>query len=533
MKTGKKPGLTELLFLAAGVYLVTIMLTNIFGSCLFNSDMYADAHVAKLMAEEGTLFPQSWVFGNQVYVIATPVVAALLCNFIGDSALALGIASCIMTVIEIFLFCWCIKPFCNKKALAVGLCCISGAVLIGQSFSTDRRTFQFFYTMASYYACYLIGIYLCMGTYFRLDAGRKMTPAVAVSCAVSFALGMQSPRETLVLIIPIALVELWYLFILKRKNNRRSVFVLLISAANICGLIFIKLLDINANPVIDSPALVSSFGELLENLIRSLEYLRYLLVGHYFEMGIKWLPLGVAELFVIAISVTALIMIIIRKDSSPIATLCIFCWISILGVLAVGTLLMEVGSIYYFVWYFLAAVSFAYMTGILAGKVRSALLILLFICAAGNWFYSFYPNVARYRELRTFADHVADTLVVEGVECIYQDFATMPIFVTSSKGKISSNLIEPTGSPSQLFCPLTYLVDQNAYKSIDPKRSRIVTAESEFAGGNIMTYLQTGASEEYRQEVSKKLTLESIEECSYMTLYIYSFSDSGIIAGID
>lgn len=106
----------------------------------------------------------------------------------------------------------------------------------------------------------------------------------------------------------------------------------------------------------------------------------------------------------------------------------------------------------------------------------------------------------------------------------------MPIIASSSKGKIISNVIELTGLPDQLFCSPATLMDKSAYENIDPERSRIIFAEADFMDGAI-TYIRTMASAEYKQELSEKLKLESVEECRYMTFYIYSFSDSSIIAG--
>ncbi len=530
MRTKIKVGSTELLLAAAGIYTTIIMLTNFCGSCWFTSDMYADAYLAEIMAREGTLFPQSWVFGNQFYVIATPAIAGLLCNFIGDGTLALRLASCIMTSAVLLLFYWCVRPFCTKRGMAAGLCCISGAVLIGQSFSTDLRTFQILYTMGSYYACYLIGILLCMGVYFRLDTGKGVNWAViTASCLLCFALGMQSLRETLRLFIPLSVMELWYCLIAKRRNKKRFVFVLLSCASNIWGLLLIKRINVNANPITETPTLVSACGEAFENLTDSLAQLMSLIGLDYLTKGTKWLPLGIAAVFILAVSVTALITIIIRKDSSPIAQICIFSWISILGVLAVGTLLMRTRNIYYFVWFFLAAMSFVYMTETIT-RGRSALLALLLLCAAGNCFYNLYPDAVKYREMSTFSRRVADSLVDRQISYVWQDFSTMPIIASSSKGKIISNVIELTGLPDQLFCSPATLMDKSAYENIDPERSRIIFAEADFMDGAI-TYIRTMASAEYKQELSEKLKLESVEECRYMTFYIYSFSDSSIIAG--
>ena len=43
-----------------------------------DGDIYTDMSLSRLMWEQKTLFPEGWIFGNQVYVIATPVWAALL-----------------------------------------------------------------------------------------------------------------------------------------------------------------------------------------------------------------------------------------------------------------------------------------------------------------------------------------------------------------------------------------------------------------------------------------------------------------------
>ena len=40
------------------------------------SDMYEDTLAARLMWEQKSLFPKSYLFGNQFYVVATPVLSA-------------------------------------------------------------------------------------------------------------------------------------------------------------------------------------------------------------------------------------------------------------------------------------------------------------------------------------------------------------------------------------------------------------------------------------------------------------------------
>ena len=59
-------------------YFAVFAIVNFAGFAYFcNADMYEDTLVARLMWEQKTLFPANYIFGNQYYVIATPVFAAL------------------------------------------------------------------------------------------------------------------------------------------------------------------------------------------------------------------------------------------------------------------------------------------------------------------------------------------------------------------------------------------------------------------------------------------------------------------------
>ena len=59
-------------------------------------DMYADTLVARLMWEGKSLFPFAYVFGNQLYVIATPVLAALFYGMGSSQNTAMALATTVM-----------------------------------------------------------------------------------------------------------------------------------------------------------------------------------------------------------------------------------------------------------------------------------------------------------------------------------------------------------------------------------------------------------------------------------------------------
>ena len=65
--------LTALAALLILAYLAVFGLIGFRGFAhLATADMYEDTLVARLMWEEKSLFPRSFLFGNQVYVAATP-----------------------------------------------------------------------------------------------------------------------------------------------------------------------------------------------------------------------------------------------------------------------------------------------------------------------------------------------------------------------------------------------------------------------------------------------------------------------------
>ena len=72
---------------------ITVFWVNFHGAQWYNFDMFADASVAKRMAEQHTLFPENWLFGNQYYVIATPAIAALFCGIFRNSVFSMACAS--------------------------------------------------------------------------------------------------------------------------------------------------------------------------------------------------------------------------------------------------------------------------------------------------------------------------------------------------------------------------------------------------------------------------------------------------------
>lgn len=242
-------------------YLFVFTVTNITGFAKFcNSDMYADTLVAKRMWEQKTLFPQGWIFGNQYYVIATPVWAALFYGITGNTNTAMILATEVMTILVLVSFFWMLRSF-SKNHAANLVCCL---LLISSIISPDgpcSENGQLFFLQASYYACYLITLFVVFGDYIRAcSSSQKRWGIWTLTVVLSFTTGMQSLRQTVVMVLPIIAFELFQLLRKKLrwedswdlKNTNRIFRVCSYTVANVAGAVTAKLLNVQHSTIFGS-----------------------------------------------------------------------------------------------------------------------------------------------------------------------------------------------------------------------------------------------------------------------------------------
>ena len=105
----------------------------------YDGDIYADIEYAKQAWKAKSLFPQNWVFGNQTYVVATPALAAIIYGIINNAVLAMGIASCIMTVLLVLTYDWMLKSIYSYNERTAGFLSMAGLILIKDHIATGVR----------------------------------------------------------------------------------------------------------------------------------------------------------------------------------------------------------------------------------------------------------------------------------------------------------------------------------------------------------------------------------------------------------
>ena len=518
---------------------ITVLWINFHGAQWYNFDMFADACVAKRMAEQHTFFPKDWLFGNQYYIIATPAVTALFYGILRNSVQSVACASSLMFLLILLCFLWSFRPALSKTALWTGLFCMAGATILGDSISSSTYGFQILYTMASYYACYLLALLLHLGIWIRM--GKRMTVSpllIALALAASLTLGIQSQREMLALCIPFLMITflLWLRDRTGQGEKKSLLFALASFAANLAGLFGNGYIRRHQGSQVLSN--VSSFDNAVSDALgaRTAESAKAFLdlVGlRYLQYGWKWKLLAVLGLFLLLLAVLAPALCLKKKDRMGSCAL-LFCWLSLLGVFTAGILMVQVRAIYYFVWYLLVPLSAAFLCEHLTGKRKTLLCAAVLLCGAMNYFYNVYPDAAKYQPQKQFYSEIVSWLEENEIRTIYGDYQAPTIAAcsgdriefcsvfpnTAADGDEQGRLLAPYGSP----------VATERYRNIHPEQSVLILSDSPYDEMSGHRYLENHMGEAYQSRFDACFSQETCFESPQVTYYIYSFSDPEIIA---
>lgn len=523
-------------------YLISIIWFNFNGSSFYIFDVYSDALVAKYMADERTLFPSNWVFGNQYYVAATPVVAAFVYSICHDMVLSMGIASCIMTAMIIFSFVWCCKPFVKRDSIIVGIFCLIGAVILGNGICTYKEGMQFLYTLASFYACYVIGFLFTVGAYYRLKNGLQLSPfAYAAIIMLNVALGMQSPRQILILNIPLFGTEVLSVFLYYLKNKRFYIskkallFVVISFAAELFGLWLVTLFEINTEHLISDLSIVRSFPEFLLKIRIALGNLQAISGLIFLRYGFKWIPLGLIGLFIILVMLIALLRIILKKDLSVSAQFFLIALLSVACVFFVGITVFVSESRYFFMRHVLASFAFMYLWETLPESWWKKLgFSALLVCGFLNLFYNVYPDYKKTDSLEQFYEDIGTQLLEQGKDCVLVDWLSHPTVAACSDDEIDCVTFYPdfdnfrdTGA---IIETVVYLRPIDIIENIDPAKTVfLVNDYPDIYMPSFIDQLNDSAPDDYMEIFNEKLTHVKTFEHELLNVLVYTFDDTSII----
>ena len=454
----------------------------------YDGDIYNDINYAKEAWKAKSIFPKNWIFGNQTYVVATPVLAALFYGITGNGFTAMAIASCIMTVFVILTYDWMTRTLFSYNERTAGFLFMIGFLLLKAHVATSQQGIQAFFTMASYYACYLINAFIVYGCYVRIRQGKftgKHIVLAVIGAALSFGTGMQSLRQTAVMALPLVACEVLLIIIYSAKDKKFAIsystlFSAIVFISNIAGLIVMKFIEINQSSIYGTTALVKSFRAFGKKLFYNIEYVAL-------TFGLDALKLRIR----LAVSVFFLIIILIgfilcvkdffkdKSNNQGRFTLTVLLTFGCVSVFAAGVLTDVVNrALYYFMIYPLLAICVSYII-VKCEKKRGLLVSVISVFAAGMIIFRTVGTVGEIKagkDKNSTAHQIANYMLDNGYDTVFSVFGLSGVMdgaenvIVASGDKI--HLVQfKRVDRSKPMKPVEYLCVKDDYRRRDNSKS--------------------------------------------------------------
>lgn len=462
----------------------------------YDGDIYNDINYAKEAWKAKSLFSKDWIFGNQTYVVATPVLAALFYGITGNGFTAMAIASSIMTVLTLLTYDWMTKTLFSYNERTAGFLFMIGFLLLKAHVATSQQGIQAFFTMASYYACYLINAFIVYGCYVRIRqgkfTGKHIIPAI-IGVALSFGTGMQSLRQTAVMALPLVACEVLLIIIYSAKDKRFAIsystlFSAIVFIANIAGLVAMRFIEINQNSIYGTTAFVSSFKDFFRKLFLNMESVALTFGLDALELRVR-LVASIPFLLIILIGFILCVKDYIKNKCNEQGrfVLVMLLTLGCVSVFAAGVLTDVVNrALYYFMIYPLLAVCVSYII-VNFEKKRGLLFSVVAVFTAGM---IIFRTVVAVGEIKTGKDEnstahqIANYMLDNGYDTIYSVFGLSGVMdgaenvVVASGDKIHIVQFKNVDS-SKPMKPVEYLCVKDGYKQWDNSKSLYLLRDHE------------------------------------------------------
>lgn len=462
----------------------------------YDGDIYNDINYAKEAWKAKSLFPKDWIFGNQTYVVATPVLAALFYGITGNGFTAMAIASSIMTVLTLLTYDWMTRTLFSYNERTAGFLFMIGFLLLKAHVATSQQGIQAFFTMASYYACYLINAFIVYGCYVRIRqgkfTGKHIIPAI-IGVALSFGTGMQSLRQTAVMALPLVACEVLLIIIYSAKDKRFAIsystlFSAIVFIANIAGLVAMRFIEINQNSIYGTTAFVSSFKDFFRKLFLNMESVALTFGLDALELRVR-LVASIPFLLIILIGFILCVKDYIKNKCNEQGrfVLVMLLTLGCVSVFAAGVLTDVVNrALYYFMIYPLLAVCVSYII-VKFEKKRDVLFSVVAVFTAGMIIFrtaGAVEEIKAGKDKSSTAHQIANYMLDNGYDTIYSVFGLSGVMdgaenvVVASGDKIHIVQFKNVDS-SKPMKPVEYLCVKDGYKQWDNSKSLYLLRDHE------------------------------------------------------
>lgn len=462
----------------------------------YDGDIYNDINYAKEAWKAKSLFPKDWIFGNQTYVVATPVLAALFYGITGNGFTAMAIASCIMTVLTLLTYDWMTRTLFSYNERTAGFLFMIGFLLLKAHVATSQQGIQAFFTMASYYACYLINAFIVYGCYVRIRqgkfTGKHIIPAI-IGVALSFGTGMQSLRQTAVMALPLVACEVLLIIIYSAKDKRFAIsyltlFSAIVFIANIAGLVAMRFIEINQNSIYGTTAFVSCFKDFFRKLFLNMESVALTFGLDALELRVR-LVASIPFLLIILIGFILCLKDYIKNKCNEQGrfVLVMLLTLGCVSVFAAGVLTDVVNrALYYFMIYPLLAVCVSYII-VKFEKKRDVLFSVVAVFTAGMIIFrtaGAVEEIKAGKDKSSTAHQIANYMLDNGYDTIYSVFGLSGVMdgaenvVVASGDKIHIVQFKNVDS-SKPMKPVEYLCVKDGYKQWNNSKSLYLLRDHE------------------------------------------------------
>lgn len=462
----------------------------------YDGDIYNDINYAKEAWKAKSLFPKDWIFGNQTYVVATPVLAALFYGITGNGFTAMAIASSIMTVLTLLTYDWMTRTLFSYNERTASFLFMIGFLLLKAHVATSQQGIQAFFTMASYYACYFINAFIVYGCYVRIRqgkfTGKHIIPAI-IGAALSFGTGMQSLRQTAVMALPLVACEVLLIIIYSAKDKRFAIsystlFSAIVFIANIAGLVAMRFIEINQNSIYGTTAFVSSFKDFFRKLFLNMESVALTFGLDALELRVR-LVASIPFLLIILIGFILCVKDYIKNKCNEQGrfVLVMLLTLGCVSVFAAGVLTDVVNrALYYFMIYPLLAVCVSYII-VKFEKKRDVLFAVVAVFAAGMIMFrtaGAVEEIKAGKDKNSTAHQIANYMLDNGYDTIYSVFGLSGVMdgaenvVVASGDKIHLVQFKNVDS-SKPMKPVEYLCVKDGYKQRDNSKSLYLLRDHE------------------------------------------------------
>ena len=435
----------------------------------YDADMYCDYQYAMETWKHKSIFPDGWVFGNQLNAVSTPVLAALFFGLSNHINFSMAAACTVMAILVMLSFDWMTRVFIKEPEgrLFAGVLFMTITLYCGNAV-LGNQGWTLFFTMCSYYAGYSITAFLAFGSYLRSFNGftRKQYGILILTCILSFGTGIQSIRQTVIMIAPILALEFLRMALniqCWKKNKKPLAVAMALAVSNFLGLFYVALRPINRNQVFGTIK-ITPLSELEWQFTECFSLIEDLLKANKPEDSLVltvMMALCVGSLFVLLRNAKK------KRDLNMLALPLLF-GISVMAIAFIDVATtMYIRPRYYFMYYPLLSLLCAYLYDNLRHRMKWVLLALavVFSWVAGSHNLSGPCQTAINREQEECYE-ISQYLLDNGYTTIYGRWWNGQNVAVASDGRLSVGYWYTEEEP---FDKVTYLCNPEIYNA-DPEQ---------------------------------------------------------------